>query len=421
MPGWHSATRQAREEGDLELLGIVLEQHPARARLFMQWQGMRWPLLHDPFNRLALPYVPLTLAIDEWGIIRAAQPLLARAAEFLEAFLAGEWETPAAPPSFVSETPDFPLLRRRAKEEDDAHSWALLSGELALWCGDAALDEALALGERALGQPGAENHATAQWLFQQGVIHRMRYDSARAQPTDFHQAVVHWSAALEKEPNNYIWRRRLQQYGPRLAKPYSFYDWVPEARVELRARGEEPIPLAVEPGGAEFARPAKEFTPKGVGDDGPRAAEQALQRDDELVQLQVVAVPKVLAPGEATRLHIRLQPLGDAHWNNESEPTVLVLGEAPPGWCWERRRLWAEGSRVPTSTEPRRFELELRAPHDAAPAPIIVHGYALYFVCAEASGVCLHLRQDFSQELLLHSAADASLKDPGPPRPGTQD
>ena len=43
----------------------------------------------------------------------------------------------------------------------------------------------------------------------------------------------------------------MQQYGPRLDKPYPFYDWVETAREEIRARGETPSPLRVEPAGAE--------------------------------------------------------------------------------------------------------------------------------------------------------------------------
>ena len=221
------------------MLGIVLEQHPERARLFMQWQRMPWRLLHDPFNLLALPYVPLTLAIDEWGIIRAAQPQLARADELIERFVDAELAPPAEAPQFVTVPPDLPALQRAAAANGDAATWADLGAQMALWHGETVLDEALAAGERALSLAAV---GEAQTHFQQGVVYRMRHDSARAEPGDFHRAVSHWSAALRREPNNYIWRRRIQQYGPRLAKPYSFYDWLPRARAEVRERGEEPLP-----------------------------------------------------------------------------------------------------------------------------------------------------------------------------------
>jgi hypothetical protein len=38
------------------------------------------------------------------------------------------------------------------------------------------------------------------------------------------KAVQYWTMALDMDSNQYIWRRRIQQYGPRLEKPYSFYD-----------------------------------------------------------------------------------------------------------------------------------------------------------------------------------------------------
>jgi len=58
-----------------------------------------------------------------------------------------------------------------------------------------------------------------------GEAYRKRYESNFRQPEDFQKAVEQWSAALEIDPNQYIWCRRIQQYGPRLDKPYSFYDW----------------------------------------------------------------------------------------------------------------------------------------------------------------------------------------------------
>ena len=69
----------------------------------------------------------------------------------------------------------------------------------------------------------------------------------------FRKAVEHWERALALDSNQYIWRRRIQQYGPRLDKPYPFYDWIPEARADIEARGQSPVTLAVEPAGAEFA------------------------------------------------------------------------------------------------------------------------------------------------------------------------
>ena len=434
MPGWHAATRELQEAGRLTLLGIVLEQHPERARLFMQWQRMPWRLLHDPFNLLALPYVPLTLAIDEWGVIRVAQPQLARADEWIERFVQAEWTAPQTVPNFRTQMPDLAALRSDAEARgDDAAAWAKLGVQLTLWRGEAALGEALAAGERALAAPAGQTGPTH---FQQGVVYRMRHDSARAEEGDFQRAVQHWSAALQQEPNNYIWRRRIQQYGPRLAKPYSFYDWLPQARREISERGEVPLPLAVEPGGAEFAYPAEEFTSSnGSAGEMEEAAARApvpdsaagteeaarIHRDEGLVRTQLIAVPPSVLPGESLRLHFLFQLRGEAHWNNEAEPLALVLEDAPPGWQWASRRLWSERPAEPTSAEERHLEVELQAAAEALPGPITLRGFALYYVCEAASGVCLYRRQDFYVEVEVMSVAGERLKDPGPPRPGTRD
>jgi len=62
---WHSKTKQLVENGKLQTLGIVQEQHPDRAALYMQWQQMEWPVLADPYNLLAVKVVPITLLVDD--------------------------------------------------------------------------------------------------------------------------------------------------------------------------------------------------------------------------------------------------------------------------------------------------------------------------------------------------------------------
>jgi len=94
VPGWHAATETLRTEGRLQMAGIVQEQHPDRARLFMQWKQMDWPILVDSLNLLGVAAVPLTFAIDEHGIVRLAG-LRPDAVAELEAFLATDY---AAPP-----------------------------------------------------------------------------------------------------------------------------------------------------------------------------------------------------------------------------------------------------------------------------------------------------------------------------------
>ena len=47
-------TQAYRDDGRIEMIGIVQEQHPERARLFMQWKQMGWPVMVDALNLLDL-------------------------------------------------------------------------------------------------------------------------------------------------------------------------------------------------------------------------------------------------------------------------------------------------------------------------------------------------------------------------------
>ena len=71
MPGWHKATRKLQEQGKLQVVGIIQEQHPERCKLFMQWKKMDWPIMVDSFGLLNVSAVPITLGIDEYGVVHS--------------------------------------------------------------------------------------------------------------------------------------------------------------------------------------------------------------------------------------------------------------------------------------------------------------------------------------------------------------
>jgi tetratricopeptide (TPR) repeat protein len=311
------------------------------------------------------------------------------------------------PPEATAEQVD---LREHlgAERPATAAAWIDRAKALALWGERAQLDEAVAAIEEAIAlEPSDRAHFVA------GVIARMRYDSDHRRPGDFARAAGHWATALDIGPNNYIWRRRLQQYGPRLDKPYPFYDWVPVAREEIATRGEEPVALEVEPGGAEFAAPADSFE---VGP-APAAApdpDGRIDRDVEgLVTVEATSVPPAAIPGDPVRVHVTLRPdasLG-AHWNNEMGPTQLWVN-APAGWELERPLFEVELPPEETSDEPRSFEFELRLPEGASGDRASVDAYALYFVCDDATGVCMYRRQDLEVTIPVRGAEHERLLDP---------
>jgi hypothetical protein len=386
VPGWHAKTLEAQRAGRLQLVGVIQEQHADRCRLFMQWKRMDWPVLVDSLNLAGIDVVPVAYAIDERGVVRHVNP----SEDELRAFLDSPPPPAAVAPSSGG-PPDLDELRVLTRS-DDAASWRAYGDGLFLWGGEDRLGEAVEAYETASRiDPG-----DGPTQFRLGAAYRRRYDSSRRRPGDFQRAAERWARAVELDPNQYIWRRRLQQYGPRLDKPYPFYDWVEEARREVRARGEEPAPLLVEPGGAEIASPAERFEAEPASGTEPDPGGRIRRDPGRFVGIEAAVVPPKVRPGGVARVHLvfRAEPAVDAHWNNEGGP-LRVWVQPPRGWAVDRRDLRSPSPPEVVSTERREIQFELRAPEDAA-GSAAVPAYALYYVCSGATGTCLYRRQDVS-------------------------
>ena len=162
MPGWHEKTKGLVAEGKLKVLGVVEEQHPDRAALFMKWHQMDWPVVSDPLNLLGVYAIPYTFLIDEHGFIRYRNPKPAD----LEQFLATDYE----PISGV----DAPSLEAEAGTAE----------HMLMWGKPDSIETAIQqLEKRTMSNP-----QDAKTLFRLGVAYRMRYDSDRRQPSDFAKA-----------------------------------------------------------------------------------------------------------------------------------------------------------------------------------------------------------------------------------------
>ncbi len=394
MPVWHEKTQQWVRQGKLVLLGVTQEQHPQRCRLFAQWHRLDWPILHDPINVMQTRAVPIVVAIDEHGIVRSVRPNLQT---FETEFLNRDFPPEGAKPAAAAPKPspgDLDALRRRAEllsKNGSGKAWRDLADALALWGGIERVDETIDAYHRAVQVAPNDGHAE----FRLGVGYRMRYESTHRQATDFQAAVDHWGKARAIDPNQYIWRRRIEQYGPRLIKPYPFYDWVETAVREIAARGERPIELPVGLAGAEIAHPSRRFTAEQREMKSPDP-EGRIHRDlQRLITAEVAVVPPRIKPGDAARVHITLRPTAGstAHWNNEAPQPLRLWVDVPPGWQVERRLLSAPPSRQPETSEPRHLEFEVLSPADAR-GTTKLSAYALYYVCEDTGGTCQFLRQD---------------------------
>jgi hypothetical protein len=351
------------------MVGIIQEQHPDRCALFMQWKQMDWPVMVDSLNLLEVKAVPITVLIDEVGIVRKVRARQDDLAAFL------------AMPE-VDQAPVVPASQPAGPLVNDADA-------AVMGMSDRGIDHAIETYEHLLkGSPDS-----GALHFRLGVAYRKRFDSAIRLDGDFLRSIEHWARALEIDPDQYIWRRRIQQYGPRLDKPYSFYDWVHQAREEIRARGEEPLPLTVEPGGAEFAQRAREFLSETGGPEPD--PEGRIARDAEgFLSVQTVVVPHT-SNTRAMRVHVVLTPNKAirAHWNNEAEGVVAWV-TPPDGWEVDRRRIELTNPAAAVSDEPRTLEFELRGPEENAGATIGM--YVLFYACEDVDGECVYRRRDIS-------------------------
>lgn len=386
MPVWHEATRTLRAEGKIQLVGLIQEQHPDRCKLFMQWKQMDWPVLVDPLNLLEVSVVPLALLIDEHGVVREVLRDPRQAVEKLAdgpGPLPRSTTQPVADPASDAESDDPVRTLRRVNKALFLTPKPRFEDAIRL------LDEAL-----------RHNPESGALHFASGVTYRMRYDSPMRKDGDFAAAVTGWQGALDLNPNQYIWRRRIQQYGPRLDKPYPFYDWVAQARQDIRARGETPVSLSVDPVGAELAAPAKEVAQDATVPREPDPEGRVTRDTTPLVSAEVTVIPPRIDPGEAARIHIVLRPnpRTGGHWNNEGDPLTFWVNP-PPGWQVSDRRLTLPNATRPVSDESRRVEFEVRAPTNAPLGPVRLPGYALYGVCDDRSRRCLYRRLDVTAEV----------------------
>jgi tetratricopeptide (TPR) repeat protein len=390
VAAWDAKTKDWVRQGKLVVVGITQEQHADRCRLLAQWRQLGWPILHDPINLMQVTGVPIEVAIDEDGIVRSLRPNLdTLERDFLDrTYASGEPSTREGPREAVH--PDLTALRRLAERDRSCQVWRDLGDALVLWAGPGGLDEAIHAYTQAVQAKPDDGDAH----FRLGVCYRMRSEAPQAQPGDFQTAVDHWTTARSLQPNRYIWRRRLEQYGPRLTKPYPFYDWVPTAEREIRARGEQPIELKVRPTGSEMAGPLPAGETRSGAVQSPDPEGRIARDTQSLVRAEVTVVPPRVKPGEAVRVYLALRPNDprQASWSTEGEP-LRVWIDLPPGWRAQPQLVIASRLAQPDSAQPQRVECDISTAPGANGTSRLV-ATALYRVREETDGVSRLLRQD---------------------------
>lgn len=369
MPGWHKKVEQAVAGGELQEFAIAPEQYGDRMALFMQWKEMTFPVLMDPLNILDVDKVPILLLVDESGVIRYRNP----SEKNLRQFLAKDYK---------KENPN--QERPTASQREVKASAALAQGPDAL---------AAAIADY---QSYCQAHPKdAKSSFQLGVLLRARYDSDSQHGKDFQEAILAWSGALALTPSQYIWRRRIQQYGPQLDKPYPFYNWVTEARRVITARGEDPLPLRLEPSGSEMAGPARE-APRRDHEKRYPAEKGTLPDGTIALTLEATLIPHTSKEGSDGhfRLHLRATPKDDYHWTSDAQEAQLWLLPSDG----EPKFLTSEITPLPpeaeTSLQGRVLEASLTGP-EARDGKLAL----FYYICSDDPPACVYLVSEIALEV----------------------
>ena len=172
--------------------------------------------------------------------------------------------------------------------------------------------------------------------FRAGVALRMRFDGSQVRGTDL-QGCIAWFAALMGVPNQYIWRRRIQQWGPPLDKPYAFYDWVAAARAEVQERGERPVTLRVPLSRAERALRSRSVPVPAGGAVEPDPDGRVTKDPGRLVRLEVAVALNTAAVGPRIRIlcgALRLRGAAPAARDELAHGRIATLLWLDPGEGW---------------------------------------------------------------------------------------
>lgn len=378
MPGWHVSTKYPEEAGTINVMGIVLEQHPERARLFMQWQKMGWPVAVDALNLLELRAVPVTLLLAPDGRISQISPDPDR---FLESL-----EKPEPLPPI----------------QDSLNVWKPWIGdaEKHFLSGDGSYTPIISQLKTRLNSLPPQSAESALTYFRLGVVTKARDESSDSEINDFAEAVEFWQQALIRDPNQYIWRRRIQQYGPRLTKPYPFYDWVPQALDDLKIQGNPwnggPISLT----GSEVTTPSQNHHhPAAHPNPDPDNKINHLAPGSLNVSLTVI--PKNFKPGDTVRVHVqfRLTQPQILQWNNEAEQAILHVPQSR--WTPQALNLAWDSFPVDSanSSENRSFDFEIDLPESDSSRiesgdPVEIPVFLVSHYCNKLNGICYMARRN---------------------------
>ncbi len=368
LPVWYKAAKPLIDAGELAMLGVVQEQHAERARLYKQWKQYDFPIVQDASTQLNLWAVPIPLLIDEYGIVRNSKPKPSQLAKFVDS----EFEAAQSKPDTQS------------TNQSDSEEW-IYKGNIVLHAKKLDPNKAVDTFKKAV-EADAKN---AKALFSLGVAYRMRFDGESRQEGDFQNAYECWKKALQINPNQYIWRRRIEQYGPRLTKPYPFYDWVETAIKDIKSRGDTPVSLTVPLTGTEVASAIRQNIQE-TTIENPDPEANIFADESNFLKLSATVVPNLFSKKSMLRVHLDLD-IQKAKWNKEGGPIKIWIDESSDGTPEKRLLEIAADLDDKTEIATKTIDFEFQPRNSKAGK---LSGYVL-FHCCDNDGVCYYYRKEF--------------------------
>lgn len=393
---WNEKTKSLVADGKLVVVGVIQEQHAERCRLYRQWKQYEFPIVQDSFTGLGLAVVPVPVLIDEYGIVMNVRPRVSKIEQLVNQATSPPKSTvPKLNPEHV--TADW--IREKTAMDSSWETLCALGDANVRLATLTSVESAIDQYRQSLARCDS-NAADESWQrgalnFRVGVASRMLFDLTEEKsqdPNDFSAACRYWSNALAENPNQYIWRRRIQQYGPRQIKPYPFYDWVEQANREIAERGETPVRLKVPLTGSEIAQPNRTFVVSDERLANPDPDGKITRDDGRLVKIHSTVVPASIRAGKSVRVHLRFSP-NDSVWNNEVDDLAVWINDSKTGKSSEAR-LSVSNMKEPSSAEVKMLEFEFQT-NDEIADDATISGYVLYYVCESDGSQCLYRRQDF--------------------------
>ena len=379
-------------------IGVVQEQHPDRTRLYKQWRELDWPIFVDSLNTLHhVSVVPIPMALDENGVVVHSSFRPTQLADFMARDKAAP--IPDSPENRV-EAVSFETLRANA---GSAITWRILGEALFNYGETSDLGESIAAFQKAIELDPEDGYAE----FALGAALRRRYESPFRVAGDAQAAVEHWGKSSPSTRTTTSAAEDSSNTDRASTNRTTFIFWVNEAREAIRGRGETPHPLAAEPMGSEIAPPGDDdavlATKTNLDPDGQ------INRDEKgLVGIETLVTPQPVKPGNRVRVRLtfRLREAFTPWWNNEAD-NLMAWFNLPDGITRVEGTLQFPNPTEPETQELRQIEAELRIGPDVPGGNTIVPGYALYYVCEDAGGVCYYLRQNFTLSITVREDATA--------------